>query len=391
MADSDTASSIINPDAQVADAVDANASTLYANVTSQYDYINAMLAPDLCPTPTSYKDMSIDCMTTDPLANFDRYAVAYPITGVPIDDKDAAKSGSVDAKGFYSGPDFALGSNYFENLGKCGPDSVPECVGKDRAVYIRNITTGSIPLFGNVSLAEMTGTSQGVLASKGIIPSALDVGVSAFGPQNIAKNVFESKGNFGGSKCRRVKLPVGAHIYDPKMKITLDYDAINRCVGGVPPDLATRQYRTRLQINRGLKGIDATGGNTGKPKTWWYEEQCTPSYNWTIQPPGLVGDENNGESTYLPSAEPLLEIEPTYTLSSLPALTPEGCALEPFVGHSDPSRTRRDHVPVYRGLSQRKRGPLRRWRWLRPGGAAILLVLLCIALVLVLFCKPIGG
>ena len=302
----------------------ANPSTTIANHTNKYNYINTLTKPKICSTPSKFTDVTGTCLVDNPITNADRYAVAYPITGQVLDAVDSRKNGHVASNGFYQGPDKSLGSNYFEVLGKCGPDSVPECVGKDRSVYIRNITTGKVPLFGNVSLAEVTGTSTGVFGSNGILPSMLDVGVSTFTPENLVSNMFEHTGNFGGSTCRRVKLPVGTHIYDPQMKAHLDYSDINSCTNGQQPDLETRQYRTKKQVNSWIQGTDPTTGEATHPRSWWYEERCSPSYHWAVKPNSyLDADTEHNESAYLPSAKPLVEIEPTYDIDSIPTLSNE--------------------------------------------------------------------
>lgn len=300
----------------------ANLSVLRDNHTSQYTPFNSMATPKLCPLTSTPKlgDISKNCLIDYPITNADRYTFGYPIGGKVLDAQDAGSDGDVADNGFYQGPDLSLGSNYFLDLGQCGPDSVPECVGQNRAVYVRNITTGSIPLIGGLSLAKMTGTNSGVMASNGILPGTLDVGVSAFAPQNIVANVFEKEGNFGGASCRRIRLPVGAHIYDSKMKAVLDYSKINACnADGSPPDTYTRNYRAQQQVNQWLRGTDPSTGAATNPRSWWYEEKCTPSYHWAVEPATpLDADTANHESTYLPSAHPLVDIEPTYDIPTMP-------------------------------------------------------------------------
>jgi hypothetical protein len=333
---------------------EASADTLTANYTRNYNYINTMATPSVCAAPDKVSDVTGACAIDNPVRNFDQYAIAYPITGQVADAADSADFGTVTKNGYYAGPDLSLGSNYFDVMGKCGAGSVPECVGQDRSVYIRNITTGKIPLFGNLSLAGVTGTTSGVMGSNGILPSMMDVGLSAFGPTNLFTNL-QQKGNIGGSSCRRVKLPVGTHIYDPQMKAPIDYTAVNQCTHGQPPDLQTRQFRTRTQVNKWLKGTHPVTGEETNPRSWWYEERCTPSYNWAVAPDSLLrADTGHGESAYLPSSKPLIDIEPTYDIQTLPAVTTDSCkskptARESFVAVGHAGETNRDTHGLTRG------------------------------------------
>lgn len=330
---------------------------LINNLTVDYDSVNAMATPWVDGTPTCTNSLPEQSrIITNPIRNFDNYGIAYPITGklFALDDTAGGKQGGqaqsegpVAPNGYYQGPDYSLGSNYFEVMGKCGADSDPECVGADRAVYIRNITTGRPPVLGDESLAEITGSTQD-LASNGIIFTALD-NLSTFLPGNLIENVFENTGNFGGSKCRRVKLPVGAHIYDPTMKIPLDYCAINECDSdGNPPNLKVRQARTRKQVESMVSGVPYTpaptpslsnnkntiwwaNNNQKYPRSWWFEEHCSPSFHYAVVPddwlqnPSLFADCANGESTALPSAKPLLSTAPSLAkLPPAPACSPAG-------------------------------------------------------------------
>ena len=332
---------------------------LINNLTVDYDSVNAMATPWIDGTPTCTKHLPEESRVIDnPIRNFDNYGIAYPIMGKladPTSDTAGGKQGGqaqsagpVAPNGYYQGPDYSLGSNYFEVMGKCGADSDPECVGADRAVYIRNITTGRPPLFGDESLASITGSTK-FLASNGIIPTVLD-NLSTFLPGNLIENVFENTGNFGGSKCRRVKLPVGAHIYDPTMKIPLDYCAINECDSeGNPPNLKVRQARTRKQVESMVSGVPYTpaptpsssnnentiwwaGDNQSQhPRSWWFEEHCSPSFHYAVVPddwihnPSLFADCANGESTALPSAKPLLSTAPSLAkLPPAPVCSPAG-------------------------------------------------------------------
>ena len=331
---------------------------LINNLTVDYDSVNAMATPWIDGTPTCTKNLPEESRVIDnPIRNFDNYGIAYPITGklFALDDTAGGKQGGqaqsagpVAPNGYYQGPDYSLGSNYFEVMGKCGADSDPECVGADRAVYIRNITTGRPPLFGDESLASITGSTK-FLASNGIIPTVLD-NLSTFLPGNLIENVFENTGNFGGSKCRRVKLPVGAHIYDPTMKIPLDYCAINECDSEKnPPNLKVRQARTRKQVESMVSGVPYSpaptpsssnnentvwwaGDNQSQhPRSWWFEEHCSPSFHYAVVPddwiqnPSLFADCANGESTALPSAKPLLSTAPSLAkLPPAPACSPAG-------------------------------------------------------------------
>jgi hypothetical protein len=299
------------------------------NNTSKYNAINAMQSPSLygtisrVPKPSTLLDRE--------LTNLQNYALAYPISGEAVlnvspgelfpdgstfvrDSAGHAKavetavvmpSGTTTGQ-FYMGKDKSLGSNYFVNLGKCGASSGGGCGGKDRMVYLRNIPTGQVPMLGNNSFGSATGCRGGFTSGRGILPGMLE-DISELMPNNLMSNLSDG-GNFGGTKCRRIKLPVGTHLYDPSMKCELDYTKINAY-----PSLAGRQQETKRQVEANC--VD----NSDTPKlgkTWWFEEQCSPSYETAVQLDDIALQPGSGESNRIPSAVPLFDPSSTVSVPS---------------------------------------------------------------------------
>lgn len=141
-----------------------------------------------------YKDMikNLDDLVT--------YSTSYMMSGKKRDGKDVA-----------------LGKNNFMKAGKCDNfKSAPECRGKDRHIYVRNIPTGKIPPF-NLSFLGVTGCNlQGFTEGRGILPGLIEDAYDI--------NPFEmtlaalGKGNIGSKVCRPMSLPVGSRIYDKDSK-----------------------------------------------------------------------------------------------------------------------------------------------------------------------------
>ena len=58
----------------------------------------------------------------------------------------------------------AIGNNFFLRSGQCNEDSVEECRGKPRYVYIRNKPTGDIPCIGDSGISfDCKGSARGIL------------------------------------------------------------------------------------------------------------------------------------------------------------------------------------------------------------------------------------
>ena len=309
---------------------DTNPSVLIDNYTTKYNIINSMETPALFGEISELpKGMQI---IDKPVSNIDNYIGAYPITGSDIDGNDAQPCGAVSkTNGFYLGPDKTLGSNYFMQLGTCSADSHPECAHQDRYVYVKNIPTGNIPLLGNVSFESLTKCHNALTEGAGIIPGILE-DISVLQPLNLLPNLFGNEGNFGSSTCQLLKLPVGAHIYDPQMKCELDY-------GQIPADASPEQRKqlTQIQVDSCVKYGENGFTPSAKPnvKSWWYEERCTPSINNAVQPTvgvirgpvqpdtnvlGLAYDGENNESPWLPNAAPLF-LTPL-SAKTIPTLSP---------------------------------------------------------------------
>tara|TARA_Y100000589_G_C27166711_1_gene635086 strand:- start:416 stop:1042 length:627 start_codon:yes stop_codon:yes gene_type:complete len=79
-----------------------------------------------------------------------------------------------------------LGNNYFINAGKCGKSSSPECKGKDKWIYVRNIPTGKIPC---INLPT---------PFKGLIPGVME-SATDLDPAKLLKSMA-GKGS-GSTKC----------------------------------------------------------------------------------------------------------------------------------------------------------------------------------------------
>lgn len=126
-----------------------------------------------------------------------KYAVNYPLSGVTFDGKD-----------------IALGENKFEKMGKCNVHSHPECINKDRHIYVRNIPTGMMPPF-NSSFYTLTNCNlQGLTEGRGIIPGIYE-DMYDINPVELARGAIGT-GHLGNRMCKKLRLPVGYKIYDSK-------------------------------------------------------------------------------------------------------------------------------------------------------------------------------
>jgi len=146
--------------------------------------------------------------------NMQAYTITYPISGY----NPYAISQGLDDRRFYRGPDYALGSNYFIESGDvCDTEkSDPECQGKPRYIYVRNIPTGKIPLLGNISMEGITECNlEGLSESRGILPGILE-DLSDINPNEIGL-ALAKEGNIGSPVCHKKEYPVGSNIYDKSM------------------------------------------------------------------------------------------------------------------------------------------------------------------------------
>ncbi len=308
----------------------------YANNSYDYNILNAMQYPYLYGPVNRVPP--IGDMIDRELNNMQNYALAYPISGEALvkvnpqelypgkkiysNSKGVGKAvetavkvndETIPAQFYIGNEDLSLGSNHFVELGMCGPDSVPECRGKKRMVYLRNIPTGKIPLLGNISFESITGCDSAVTAGRGTIPGILE-DISELAPNNFLGNLSGS-GNFGGDTCRRIKLPVGSHIYDPSMKCVLDYDDIN-----TESTLEGRFVKTQQQVYNNCSSGENPNPNISK--TWWFEERCSPSWEFAVEVSD-IDDSGLGETNLIPVAEPLFD-------SNLGAKTVEIKSIENF-------------------------------------------------------------
>lgn len=248
------------------------------NNTYNYNILNAMEYPALFgvqQTTVPRMSLFIDRV----LDNVDNYALAYPLAGNSLLERPNGVQIQTEKGMFYAGSDQSLGSNFFMPLGECGHASDPVCKGKPKMVYIRNIPTGGVPLMGNVSMHSVTGCNiEGVTNGKGLVPGMLE---------DISDMVDVGGPNSVGEKCRRVRLPVGAHIYDPAMKCELNYTKIN--------NKQTMESKHQELLRQVRENCDN--------KTWWYEEHCTPSFN-NCSDVDIKGSVENQEGTCIPKAKP---------------------------------------------------------------------------------------
>lgn len=215
--------------------------------TQDYNIFNNLKCPALLGSPSK---VSVKTVIHNTGANLVNYAAAYPVSGVSTQQRYGATQATANGP-FYKGPDYAMGSNYFVPIGKCAaaPRSKDGCAGKTRWVYVRNIPTGKIPLFGNVNFKGVMGCNiPGVTEGRGLIPGMLE-DLSDIQPFNLLDNA-QGGGNYGDMACKKVALPVGSHIYDPKMKCS----------------------------DPTFRSCDNS--------SWWIEEKCSPSYKYTkeVQP-----------------------------------------------------------------------------------------------------------
>ena len=265
-------------------APSANDSKRVDKNTGNYNYLNAMEYPALfgvqqttVPKTSEFIDRVLN--------NVSNYALAYPLSGESVVPRKYGIQVQTEKGMFYNGKDQALGANYFVPLGKCGADSAPGCAGEKKMVYIRDIPTGSIPLLGNTTIHSITGCDiPGLTKGRGLVPGMLE---------DLSDMVDIGGPNSVGEKCRRIRLPVGAHIYDPQMKCELDYSRIN----------SKKSMEGKHQET--LRQVRINCGNPGhKNKTWWYEEHCSPSYNNCSTVIDIDGKHSLHESRCLPKAKP---------------------------------------------------------------------------------------
>ena len=215
-----------------------NAKNVHDNTTG-YNMVNRLR----CPRTLDIVNDNTHDIVSKAYYNSKRYILDMPISGTTemVDDTELQYT----PKGpFYSGRDMALGANYFMQAGKCNQASDEKCRGRNKWIYIRNIPTGKIPMLGDFSVKGMLQCSlNGAAAGKGLVPSILE-DISDIQPLSLMQNITSSTGgNYGSSTCKLMKYPVGTNIYDSKMECTDEDSSCNA-------------------------------------RSWWYEERCTPSYNF---------------------------------------------------------------------------------------------------------------
>ena len=171
-----------------------------------------MQCPLLIGTPAKTSFTSVVQSVSN---NMQTYIAAYPFSGV---NSDVAYGQVESSTGFYTGRDYALGSNFFFKSGlQCDDTSSKECKGQPNWTYLRNIPSGKIPLLGDISFQGITGCNiDGLTEGRGLLSGILE-DISDISPLAIGEAVL-GKGNTGSTTCKTVSYPVGTHIYDPLME-----------------------------------------------------------------------------------------------------------------------------------------------------------------------------
>jgi hypothetical protein len=178
-----------------------------------YNIYNEMQCPLLIGTPSKTSFTSVVESVSN---NMQSYIAAYPFSGV---NSDMAYGQVEPDTGFYTGRDYALGSNFFMKSGLiCDKKtSSHECKGKPNWTYVRNIPSGKIPLLGDISFQGITGCNiDGLTEGRGLLSGILE-DISDISPLAIGEAVL-GKGNTGSTTCKTISYPVGTHIYDPLME-----------------------------------------------------------------------------------------------------------------------------------------------------------------------------
>jgi len=170
------------------------------------------------------KGAKFDKIMDSVIHNGVNYAVAYPFSGVNTD----YKKGATQKNGFYDGWDYALGSNYYYELGMCNDNTGDAvCRGKPRWVYVRNIPVGKAPLMLNASFEGITGSNlAGMTENRGIVGGLLE-DISDIQPLAVMEAATQ-QGNYGTHTCKVMNYPVGTNIYDDQMK-RKTWDMESRC------------------------------------------------------------------------------------------------------------------------------------------------------------------
>lgn len=199
-----------------------------------------------CPTLLgSINNVSIGSVLGTVTNNVQTYGLSYPFSGV---NPDYAGKG-VDQNGFYTGSDYTIGSNYFQEIGACDAStSEPPCQGQPRHVYVRNIPTGKIPILGGVSFQGITGCNlSGLTEGRGFLSGILE-DISDIQPVDVAL-AFGNDGNFGSTACKLETYPVGTNVYDPAMEGT-KWSKLTRC---------TSSYFNQVESTTGRSQLFPTG------------------------------------------------------------------------------------------------------------------------------------
>ena len=182
---------------------------------------NQMKCPKLIQNPMNVGVLSVVDSALNGATN---YMIAYPFSGVNPD----YPQGAIQPNGFYEGPDQSMSSNYFAPIGLCDTKtSTPDCAGKRRWVYIRNIPTGKVPLFFNANFHDLTGCNMAGLTEGRGLAGGLAEDISDIQPFALLE-AAQGKGNYGSFTCKPVTYPVGSSIYDMKMQGT-SWDYETKC------------------------------------------------------------------------------------------------------------------------------------------------------------------
>lgn len=165
----------------------------------------------------------------------------------------------MSGKSINGNKDLALGKNYFVKNGKCDQiTSDPDCAGKDKYTYVRNIGSGNIPPMG-VSFPELTGCNlNGLTEMRGIVPSMIE-DVYDINPYELSKGIL-GKDNLGSSTCKSMTLPVGYKIYEPD-KEGKTWNMETKCTASHN----TGQETSDQKLNQRIKEVNPDITNASMP------------------------------------------------------------------------------------------------------------------------------
>lgn len=154
----------------------------------------------------------------------------------------------------FGGKDLALGENRFVESGTCDNEkSEDSCKSKPKFTYVRNIPTGTIPPL-NLSFYNLTGCNlEGLTEGRGLVPGLIE-DIYDINPLELSVGTL-GFGNLGSNVCKKMTLPVGQRIYDPKKKDKM-WKWETRCTSGHNTMTETTDRHLNSQIRNINSGIE---------------------------------------------------------------------------------------------------------------------------------------